>query len=345
MSIFKNKFVQLILFVSFGVILLYLVYLNQKNLHIANCVAQNGPDADCDYFEKIKSDLRQAKLVWVLASLVIFMISNIIRALRWNMLFKTLNYTVNVWNSFFSIMLGYMVNLGLPRAGEVAKIAALSRNENIPLEEVTGTLVVDRTMDFICLFLMMVIGISFEYNAIVGFIQTNASLPSWLLWIPIIPILGFVWFLRIRKTSKLKIIQKINALYEGFSAGIMSVFRMKNKGLFILYSVLIWFCYYLMTYVVFFSYEPTADLSPMAGLVVFVFGALGMVIPSPGGAGTYHYLISKGLELYGVTDGFVFANIIFIPIQVLCNIGFGLLAYIVLPMLNKDDPTDSQDSA
>ena len=100
-----------------------------------------------------------------------------------------------------------------------------------------------------------------------------------------------------------------------------------------------------MTYVVFFSYEPTADLSPMAGLVVFVFGALGMVIPSPGGAGTYHYLISKGLELYGVTDGFVFANIIFIPIQVLCNIGFGLLAYIFLPMLNKDDPTDSQDSA
>jgi uncharacterized membrane protein YbhN (UPF0104 family) len=92
-----------------------------------------------------------------------------------------------------------------------------------------------------------------------------------------------------------------------------------------------------MTYVVFFSYEPTASLSPSAGLVVFVFGALGMVIPSPGGAGSYHYLIAKGLEIYGIADGFVLANIIFIPIQVLCNIGFGILAYIFLPSLKKKD--------
>lgn len=343
MSIFKNKAVQLILFVGFGVLLLYLVYINQRNLHLANCFAQNGPDADCNYLEKIKSDLMSAKLSWVLVSLVIFMLSNVFRALRWNMLFKPLNYTVNFWNSFFATMLGYMVNLGFPRAGEVAKIAALSRNENIPIEKVAGTIVVDRTMDVICLLIMILLGISLEYDAIINFIREEGRFDVRLLFLLIIPIAGLLWFLKIRKTSKLGIIKKVNNLLIGFSDGIMSVFRMKNKLLFLLYSVLIWLCYYLMTYVIFFSFEPTAHLSPSAGLVVFVFGALGMVIPSPGGAGTYHYLIAKGLELYGVAEGFVVANIIFIPIQVLCNIGFGIMAYIFLPMLKKKNETENPD--
>ena len=343
MSIFKNKTVQLILFVGFGALLLYLVYINQRNLHIANCIAENGPDADCNYFEKIKSDLQSAKLSWVMLSLVLFMISNVIRALRWNMLFKTLKYKVNFWNSFFATMLGYMINLGLPRAGEVAKVAALSRNENIPIEQVAGTIVVDRTMDMLCLLIMILLGFALEYDAIMGFLVEEGKIPYSLLLLGLIPLAGLIWFLKIRKTSQWTFVQKVNKLLIGFWEGIMSVFKMKNKILFLVYSVLIWLCYYLMTYVVFFSFEPTAHLSPGAGLVVFVFGALGMVIPSPGGAGTYHYLIAKGLELYGVTDGFVLANIIFIPIQVMCNIAFGIMAYIFLPMLKKKDETKPSD--
>ncbi len=340
MNIFKNKGVQLVLFVSFGTLLLYLVYINQRNLHIANCIAENGIDANCNYLDKIVTDLKQAKLSWVILSVLLYILSNIIRAARWCMLFKPLGYTVSFANSFFSTMIGYMVNLGLPRAGEIAKIAALSRNEHIEIEKVAGTIVVDRSMDFICLFVMILLGIFFEYDAIVNFVMQEGSFPFWVFPFLLIPAGLFVWFLYIRKTSKNKVIQKINGLINGFSEGIMSVFKMKNKVLFLAYSVGIWLCYYLMTYVVFFSFAPTAELSPVAGLVVFVFGALGMVIPSPGGAGTYHYLIAKGLELYGVTDGFVLANIIFIPIQVVGNILLGLTAYILLPSFKK--PKDDE---
>ena len=335
MKIFKNKAVQLVLFVSFGALLLYLVYVNQRNLHLANCIAENGVDANCDYLEKIILDLKQAKLSWVIVSVFLYILSNIIRSLRWVMLFKPLGYTVSFANSFFATMIGYMVNLGLPRAGELAKIAALSRNENIEIEKVAGTIVVDRSMDFICLFIMIFLGIAFEYDAIVNFIVEEGSFPFWALPLLLVPLAGFIWFLKIRKTSKIPLIVKVNGLIKGFSEGIMSVFRMKNKLLFLAYSVGIWLCYYLMTYVVFFSFAPTAELSPVAGLVVFVFGALGMVVPSPGGAGTYHYLIAKGLELYGVTDGFVLANIIFIPIQVVGNILLGLMSYILLPSFKK----------
>lgn len=334
MSIFKNKAVQLILFVGFGILLLYLVYANQR-----------GELSNAAYFKEISDDLKSAKLGWIIVSLLIYMLSNVIRALRWQMLFKPMNYTVSFANAFFSTMVGYMVNLGLPRAGEVAKIAALARNENIPVEKVAGTIVVDRTLDVICLLGMILLGIALEYDAIVDFLRQEGRFDFRILGLLIFPLIGFLWFMKIRKTSKIGIIKKINGLFLGFADGIMSVFRMNNKWLFIVYSVLIWLCYYLMTYVVFFSYPPTAHLAPSAGLVVFVFGALGMVIPSPGGAGTYHYLIAKGLGLYGVTSGFVLANIIFIPIQVLCNIGFGILAYAVLPSLKKNNESKITDQA
>ncbi len=323
------------MFVSFGALLLYLVYKNQSNSFLEQCLTENGPEANCDYLEKILNDLKQAKISWVILSVLLYILSNIIRAARWQMLFKPLGYNVSFANSFFATMIGYMVNLGLPRAGEIAKIAALSRNENIEIEKVAGTIVVDRSMDFICLFIMILLGVLFEYDAIVGFVMQEGSFPFEYLPLLLVPLAGFIWFMRIRKTSQNKFILKINGLVEGFSAGVMSVFKMKNKILFLLYSVGIWLCYYLMTYVVFFSFPPTAHLSPVAGLVVFVFGALGMVIPTPGGAGSYHYLIAKGLELYGVTDGFVLANIIFIPIQLVGNIILGVISYALLPSFRK----------
>lgn len=311
---------------GFGILLLYLVYINQR-----------GELSNSEYLDKISLDLKQAKLGWVVVSVLLYILSNIIRAARWQMLFKPMGYKVSFANSFFATMIGYMVNLGLPRAGEIAKIAALSRNEKIEIEKVAGTIVVDRSMDFICLFIMILLGVLFEYDAIVGFVMNEGSFPFWALPLLLIPLAGFLWFMKIRKTSKNKFIVKINSLVNGFSAGIMSVFKMKNKLLFLVYSVGIWLCYYLMTYVVFFSYPPTAHLSPIAGLVVFVFGALGMVVPSPGGAGSYHYLIAKGLELYGVTGGFVLANIIFIPIQLLGNIVLGIISYILLPSFRKEN--------
>ena len=93
-----------------------------------------------------------------------------------------------------------------------------------------------------------------------------------------------------------------------------------------------------MTYVAFFAFAPTANLSAVAGLVVFVFGTLGVVFPSPGGMGSYHFLIGEGLALYGVNaaDGFSFANIVFFSVQIFCNVLFGLVAFIYLPLYNKN---------
>lgn len=104
------------------------------------------------------------------------------------------------------------------------------------------------------------------------------------------------------------------------------------------HSVVIWLMYFLMTYLCFFAFGPTAHLGLMAGLLVFVFGAFGIVIPSPGGMGTYQIAVTAGLVIYGVgrADAFAFSNICFFTINLFCNIGFGLLGYLLLPLLNKN---------
>jgi len=88
----------------------------------------------------------------------------------------------------------------------------------------------------------------------------------------------------------------------------------------------------------FFSFEPTAHLDAVTGLVTFVFGTLGIVIPTPGGMGSYQYLISEALGLYGIasSDAFSFANILFFSVQLFCNIFLGIITLVVLPIFNAN---------
>ena len=108
---------------------------------------------------KIIADFKGVNKFWMLLVLLAFMLSNVSRAIRWKMLIKPMGYNPKVSNLFLSTMLGYFANLGLPRVGEIIKIGALSKYENIPVEKITGTWVVDRGMDVLSLLVM--IGLAF----------------------------------------------------------------------------------------------------------------------------------------------------------------------------------------
>ena len=92
-----------------------------------------------------------------------------------------------------------------------------------------------------------------------------------------------------------------------------------------------------MTWWCFPAYAPTAHLGPIPGLTAFVFGAFGIVIPAPGGMGTYQFLVSEALAMYDIPgeEGFSFSMIIFFSIQIFCNILFGLMGLILLPIVNR----------
>lgn len=342
------------LFLGVGLGILYFVYQNQESAFQAECACKGG----CAYgslLEKIMHDFGQAKLGWLAAVCVAFLGSVLSRALRWNLLIEPLGYTTKTFNTFFAIMVGYLFNLALPRAGEIAKPAALAQYEKVPVDKLIGTIVVDRVFDVIMLLLVVGLTLLLQFDDLMGFLSGTArpsatcvtpavAAGSGFPWkmafliavgVGVVALLGIAWqWQRIKQTA---LYHKLHALAFNFWEGIRTVARLRSPFWFLFHTVFIWFMYFVMTYLCFFAYEPTASLGIDAALLAFVFGGFGVLIPSPGGMGTFQLAVTAALVVYAVpeADAFAFANILFFTINVFCNLAFGVLAYIVMPLYNR----------
>ncbi len=341
------NFLKFLLFLSVGLGILYLVYVKQNAAYLEQCKLDGTPLADCSLIDKIIQDFKSANYFWVFIVLGCFTISNISRALRWIMLIKPLGYRPKVSNTLMSIFMNYFANLGLPRLGEVIRLGTMVKYEKIPLEKLTGTYVVDRTLDVLSLLLLIGLCFILEYQNLWDYLNTNANLgnlqnifsnPFFYIFIALILLVLIVGWVKRAALLKTAIAQKLLNILKGFWEGILTIGKLDNPLLFIFHSINIWVMYYLMTYLCFFAFVPTAHLSPVVGLMVFVFGAFGIVIPSPGGMGTYHWLVIAALSIYGInsSDAFSFANIAFFSIQIGCNVLLGILSLVLLPLLNKN---------
>lgn len=348
------NFLKFLLFLSIGLVILYLVYQNQNTAYQADCAGKGIPDSECSLFQKVLSDFATANYWWILAVLMAFTISNISRAIRWNMLLHTMGYRPKLINAFLTTVLGYFANLGLPRMGEVVRAGTLAQYEKIGVEKVMGTIVVDRIVDVMSILVVSALAFLFEFNTLWAFAEKYVSVgdksgagSNLLMILGGVFLLGAIvfWIFR-RQLLATTIGQKIVSLAQGFWQGIIAISKLDRPWLFLFHSINIWLMYYLMTYLCFFAFAPTAHLSPLAGLVVFVFGAWGIVIPSPGGMGTYHFLAQTALGIYGVSgdDGFSWANISFFSIQLGCNVLIGLLAIFLLPIINKNYSPNQSDA-
>ena len=338
---------QALLFAVIGVVVLGLVYRSNNKAYQEECIAK-GTVGDCQLIDKVIADVSTADYKWIVASLLLFMLSNISRAARWKIMLEPLGYKPSFFNAVASIMVAYLANLGLPRSGEFVRAGLLSKYEGYPVEKVMGTIVLDRIADVVMLLVTISITAVLSYDTFFQYLQSHSTLGDKLsmltevrLLLPVGTVAAVIAALVYRYRTTLvgsKIGSKVWKLLMGFKEGVMSITKLRRPWAFVGHSIFIWLCYFTMTYVVFFAYEPTELLSPIAGLVVFVFGTLGIVFPSPGGMGSYHYLVGEGLALYGVgaSDAFSFANIIFFSVQLFCNILFGTIALVLLPVFNNE---------
>jgi len=324
-----------------GLAILYWVYLKQEAAYQEDCALKGIAAADCSLIQKIIDDFKVVNYGWIFVVLFAFCISNLSRAIRWRMLLKPLGYNTRMSNAFLTIMIGYFANLGLPRLGEIVRAGMMARYERIPMEKVVGTVVVGRIIDVI--FLLMVIGLAFliEFDTLWTYLQEHADIGSLFGVMKIglgLMVIGlFLLFLFRQQIRQLSIYQKIKKVVLGFWEGIKTVAQLERPVIFLLHSINIWIMYFLMTYLCFFSFAPTAHLAPGVGLMTFVMGAIAITIPSPGGMGTYHFLVTSILSLYGIAeaDAFSFANILFFSVQLGVNVFLGLIALLILPILNR----------
>jgi len=155
-------------------------------------------------------------------------------------------------------------------------------------------------------------------------------------------VLGLVWWQR-AKIMGSAIGQKVIGVFKGFGEGLQTALKVESPLQFFLHSINIWIMYVLMTWFVILSFSPTAALKVEAVLVTFVAGGWGIVVPSPGGMGTYHFLTGEALKLYEVSslNAFSWSNICFFTINVGCNILIGLIALLALPRINAGQVTGS----
>lgn len=339
-----KKILQFLFFLGVGAAILTLVFNSQNAAFQEQCRLDGVPADQCSLIDKLLHDFSTVHLGWLGSVLLAFTLSNIFRALRWQMLMEPMGYQIRFSNSLLTILLGYFANLGFPRMGEVVRAGSLARYEKAPLEKVMGTLVVDRLADVVCLALVVGLAFLFEGQTLLNFINSHrasgttpsgSNLSMILLLVIVVSLaLGYIFRQRI---MALTIVQKGMRVVNGFWEGLKSVLKLKKPGLFVAYSLGIWVMFYLQCYLNLKAFPPTAQLDLSAALMVFVFGTLGFVIPSPGGMGTFHALCIAALALYGIngSDAFSYANIAFFAIQIFYNIIAGVLALVLLPMINR----------
>jgi hypothetical protein len=301
---------------------------------------------------KYKSAFSHLNYFWIVLSVFFNVLSQISRAVRWNMLIKPLGYKPRLYNSYFAVLILYFVNLLLPRAGEVFRCTILSKYEKIPFAKLAGTVFVERMVDFITLMLLAVVILLSQFGVFVSFFNTHPAVKANLLnllsarniligfGVLVILMMALMLFNRYykqRKTDRRNtLVKRIRLIKQNFVSGIKSISMLENKWLFVGHTLFIFVMWLFMLYVIFLAYEPTSHLSLETGMITFLMGGLAMLAPVQGGIGPWHFMVYETLFIYGIdkADGKVFALISHASTN-LIYLFFGLAALFIIPLLNK----------
>lgn len=330
----KNKALKLLnylFFLSLAVVLMYFSFQGVK-------------------FQDLVDGLKSANYTWISLSVAVGMLANVFRALRWQMLIKPLGYNPSSINTYHAVMVGYLVNFALPRVGEISRCAVLKKTDDVPVDSLLGTVVTERIIDMLCLLLSIVLVFLLQYDFFGDYLSNNVfpiffnkintifQTKPWLWLSVILALCGgllLVYLFR-QKLMEFSAFKKMRSISKGLLEGVKSIFHMRRRGLFLLYTLSIWVCYWLTSYLALFAVTATAGLTPTDALFLMVMGSLGWVAPVQGGFGAYHFMVTLGLALYGIpsTQGVVFATISH-ESQAIAMIVFGFVSLIALFFISR----------
>jgi uncharacterized protein (TIRG00374 family) len=306
-------------------------------------------------FSGLKEGLLNANYSWLALSIMFAVFAYLSRARRWNLLIQPLGYNPKFINSFNAMMTGYLANIALPRIGEISKCVALGKKEKIPVDQLIGTVVIERAIDIVSLLIIMIIMLVVDGNTIGPFMNDNIFGPmqskisglvgaAWIFWL----LLAFITFLvlwgvyRFRtQLRRIRFFAKIFDAARGVIHGLKTVTAIKHKWEFIFHTVFIWVNYALMTWVVVFATESTSALGFKDGIFLLVIGGLAMSAPVQSGLGAFHFIISRGLvAIYGISleDSMVYA-ILAHESQLIFGALLGVVAFWLLLRKKKEIPS------
>ena len=286
---------------------------------------------------KIWSEIRLANPFWITLSVAAVTVANILRALRWQMLYFSIGYKkVAFLETLAAIYIGYLANLALPKIGEIVRCKAIERKSNVPLFLSIGTVITERLFDVAILFISGVAMLVFQQQLVLEFLRKNiyegiiSKFQSkdffWLIMVGLlVVVLIIVIFLKIlRGRFRIKLIR----IYYLLKRGLNSYQNLDKKLPFLGYSLSIWLLYLASIFSAFFCLESTANLGLDAAFTALVFSGLAMAAPVQGGIGVFHWMMAKCLLLFGIafSDGLAYATIIY-AVQLAPTIIFGSIGF------------------
>lgn len=280
---------------------------------------------------------------WVAVVFVTGVLSHVIRALRWRLLFEPLGYKPRVSTTFGAVMIAYLANLAVPRLGEVLRCGVLNQYEKVPIQTSLGTVVTERIIDLIGFALTVFLGLVLEFNLLKDYLYDALSqkmaVPS-LATLAIAGIAGLLLCIVLYRIFRKRLMQiplfiKVKTTIIDFWQGIKSILHLRRPWLFVIYSLLIYVLYFLGGYIAFLVLPETMHLTLVAALMVYIFGSVGMMV-TPGGIGLYPALIAETLAIYKITKPIGYAlGWISWGVQQIVTLVFGMGYLIALPLMKK----------
>lgn len=295
-------------------------------------------------FKVIQKSLTKANYLWVAFAAVFALLAYWFRAIRWNLLLEPMGHKISSSNALWSLSFGYLMNLTIPRSGEVARATALYGVEKVPVDKSFGTIILERVVDLICMLGFLGLTLIFKYDAILAFYKNsgiNINPNKILLIFGGLAVAGVLFFVFKNKFVNVPVLGKIIGFIDGILLGLTSIFKLKEKGKFILYTIGIWVSYYFAAYLVCFALPETSDFTFADGFFIIVVGTLGMIIPASGGIGAFNLAMKYGFMAlflamgksaeFGGEMGLTY-SFISLPLQIVVMLVMGLIS---IPMLAK----------
>ena len=279
------------------------------------------------------NDMRSASWTGLILSFVMGYLAIVSRGLRWVVLLDPLGHKPSPIRTVHAVTFAYFANTFIQRSGELARCAALNQTDDIPVDQLFGTVISERVVDFVILMVLTCIAVFSNLPAFLGLIEgaelpdtTNAVIGGFVL----LGALGLAWFKR-KMLLQLSFAQKVLSFLKGIWEGLNSIRQMKRKGMFLFHTFFIWSMYFFMAWVIFKSIGAVASITVTQALFIMVAGGFGMVMPAPGGVGAYHWAVMLGFSALGYAQelGFAVANVIWIT-QTAMIVITGGIAYLAL---------------
>lgn len=284
--------------------------------------------------EKIKISFIKADYFYIFLSLFIALFGFWSRAYRWKFALQHLGYKTKFHNDIMTVCVSYLVNLTIPRSGEISRAALLKKYESVPFDKGFGTIVAERIVDLLIFFLFVIIAFVLQFDKLYQFLIDKLPLQK-IIYLLIAGLILFFIFILVWIYAELKIIKKLKQKLSGLIEGMTSILKMKDKWNYIFHSFFIWLSYLMMFYVTIFALPETSEISFDVVIMGFIFGSLAVGFTN-GGLGAYPLAIALIYSLYGISNdvGVAFGWLVWTS-QTLLTIFLGLLSYLLLPVLNK----------